>query len=268
MAGAAKVHLAERGSDPRRFSLVAFGGAGPIHAYRVAQLLRVRRVVYPLGAGTFSAFGMLVSPMAFDFVRTYVAKVGQVDLGRVRAMIDEMEAEGRRLLSMGNVPQDDVNVRIVADMRFVGQGHEVSVPLTRSDVAGAGKGEELVGQFSKEYERQFGRVLKGTPIEVINWRVIVSGPGPTFSIADLARSDEPQGMPGQASNGSVKGARDVYFHEPRGFVNTVVYERRLLRRGAVILGPAVIEETNSTIVVGPRATGLVDDNYSVVIGLQ
>src|SRR5207247_1852759 len=193
MAGAAKVHLAERGSDPRRFSLVAFGGAGPIHAYRVAQLLRVRRVVYPLGAGTFSAFGMLVSPLAFDFVRTYVAKGGQV---------------------------------------------------------------------------QFGRVLKGTPIEVINWRVIVSGPGPTFSIADLARSDEPQGMPGQASNGSVKGARDVYFHEPRGFVNTVVYERRLLRRGAVILGPAVIEETNSTIVVGPRATGLVDDNYSVVIELQ
>lgn len=268
MAAAAKVHMAERGSDPRRFSLVAFGGAGPVHAYRVAQLLGVRRVVYPVGAGTFSAFGMLVSPMAFDFVRSYVAKVGQVDLSRVRAMIDDMEVEGQRLLRMGNVPQEQATVRIFADMRFVGQGHEVSVPVTRNDVAGTGRGEELVGHFHAEYERHFGRVLKDTPIEIINWRVTVSGPGPTFSIADLVRADEPQGALGNVSNGSIKGAREVYFQEARGFLNTVVYERSLLRRGTVIRGPAIVEETNSTIVVGPRATGRVDDNYSVVVELE
>lgn len=268
MAGAAKVHLAERGSDPRRFTLVAFGGAGPVHAYRVAQLLRVRRVVYPVGAGTFSAFGMLVAPMSFDLVRTYVARLGQIDFSRVRAMIDEMEVEGRELLRRGNILEDQVMVRIVADMRFVGQGHEVSVPLTREDVAGPDGGQQLAGPFQAEYERQFGRILRETPVEVINWRVVVSGPGPDFQIADLARDRGSRGAIGGASLGAVKGDREVYFHDARRFLSTAVYARDVLRPGAMVPGPAVIEETNSTIVIGPRATGSVDGNFSVVVDLQ
>ena len=130
MAAATRMHLAEKGRDPRRYTLVAFGGAGPVHAYNLARLLKMRRVVVPLGAGVASALGFLVAPPATDMVRSYVGAHRAAGLGQlVNALFAEMASEGRKLLVEAGADPAAIALRPSADMRHVGQGFEIPVPL-------------------------------------------------------------------------------------------------------------------------------------------
>src|ERR671920_1260549 len=126
MANAARIHAIERGKDPRAYPLFAFGGAGPVHAYRVARALGVPGFVAPLGAGATSAFGFLCAPLSFDFVRSLYGRLYDLDWTEINRVLKEMEEEGRSLLRSSGVAYEEVGVRRLCDMRYVGQGHEVT----------------------------------------------------------------------------------------------------------------------------------------------
>src|SRR5207244_12455168 len=124
MAAAARIHGIERGKDLRAYPLFAFGGAGPVHCWQVAKILRVPRIIIPFGAGAMSAYGLLAAPLAFDFVRTGRQRLDSADWPEINRLFDEMEGEGRQLLARAGVASGDVSVSRLAEMRYVGQGPE------------------------------------------------------------------------------------------------------------------------------------------------
>ena len=127
MANAARAHLGERGKDPRRMPMYAFGGAGPVHGYRVAEILRLPALISPFGAGVGSTFGLLAAPLAFDFVRSAYSRLDELDWRFANGLLDEMAEEGRRVLESSGLAKTAIAYQRTADMRYVGQGHEVSV---------------------------------------------------------------------------------------------------------------------------------------------
>jgi N-methylhydantoinase A len=259
MANAARIHLVEKGRDPRGYSLIAFGGAGPIHAYRVAERLKLHTIVCPLAAGVTSAFGMLTAPLAFDFVQSYVTPLAALDFTSLNRMFADMEARGRALLHTAGV-EGEITFTRAADMRYVQQGFEIRVPLplgrlTAEDVP------VLRRAFAEEYERLYKRLNPGVEIEAVNWRVVVSGPRPQIHLRPLEVSQ------GRLSDAR-KGERPVYFPEYGGFVPCAVYDRYQLPVGAAFPGPAVVEERECTVVVGPQARVQVDAEHNLVMTLS
>jgi N-methylhydantoinase A len=262
MANAARVHAVEAGADLHRLPLFAFGGAGPVHAYRVALNLGMPVVIAPLGAGVGSTIGLLAAPLVFDYVRSAVMPLADIEWPIVEAMVAEMESNGTELLVQAGVDGAEVSMTIAADMRLTGQAHEITVDLgTFSPTEGA-EGQ-LRAAFDETYTALFGRQPPDVDAEVVSWRVRVAGPRPAFPIqapagADLALS---------ASSDPIKGAREAYFPESGGFAETPVYDRYLLRPGMSLAGPAIIEERESTLVVGPGGRASIDDFLNVIVEL-
>jgi len=239
MANAARVHAVERGKDPTTLPLFAFGGAGPVHAAGVATALGSPTLVAPLGAGVMSALGFLTAPLAFDFVRTWRCTLDDADWEHVDALLREMEADGAALLAEADIGADEVGHERYADMRYVGQGHEVRVRLPQGVVT---RGTELLELFEREYARLYGRRGPDVPIEALNWRVVSSGPRPDLELAAVAVD---------ASSRPPEARRAAFFPTLGGYVETPVYDRYVLRPGARLAGPAIVEERESTLVVGP-----------------
>ncbi|HTD80473.1 MAG TPA: hydantoinase/oxoprolinase family protein [Chloroflexota bacterium] len=262
MANAARVHAVERGRDARAFPLFAFGGAGPVHAYRVAEKLGVREVIAPFGAGVGSTIGLLAAPLAFDFVRTAAARVRALDWPLVGRLLATMEGEGRDLLRRAGVPNTDISVERAADMRLIGQAHEIRVELPGAAPA-AGDEQRLEQAFERTYTGLFGRTPPNVPMEVVSWRVRVAGPVPDLRL----------GVAGAGEDGSsdacraIKGERPAYFPELDGFHATTVYDRYSLGSGAELRGPAIVEERESTVVIGPGGRARVDDLLNLVVEL-
>jgi N-methylhydantoinase A len=257
MAAATRIYAAERGRDPRRYTLLAFGGAGPVHAYRLARLLKLRRVVCPLGAGATSALGFLVAPMAFDFVRSYVTRLEQLDWAHVRALYGEMEERARDMLAAAGVAPAAMTFERSAEMRYVGQGYEINVPLP-ADVLQQATLDGLRAAFQRQYQRLYERALDGVAIQALTWRLIARGPAPQI---DLRVALPP------ASGAARKGERAVYLPEAGGFVAVPVYDRYGLRPGDTFTGPAIVEERESTAVVGPDCQARVDEYLNLVLEL-
>ena len=259
MARAAKVHCLEQGRDPRSYALVAFGGAGPVHAHRVAAALGMRHVLYPARAGVMSAFGFLVSPPAFELMRTATALVSEVDPEAVLKLFAEMEAEGRRLLDGAGVAPRDIGIRREAAIRYRGQTFDLFVPAP----AGGLRREHLQAMeaaFVERYRMRYHRTNPGHPIEVVSWRVVVSGPRPDH---------RPPTVP-DARNGvrALKGRRRICTPETGAFVDCPVYDRYALGAGASIEGPAVVEEAESTVVIGAGAEVRADEHNNLHLTLQ
>ena len=260
MATAARVHIAESGTDPLRYRMVAFGGAGPVHAYEIARLLNVREVIFPRGAGVASAIGMLVAPRSVEYTRSLIMRLDALDWRLVDDAIAALEARGRAVLSLADVRAEEVAVELSADMRYVGQGFELTVPLdraiqTRRDAAAWRRA------FDAQYERRFGRSLGMLAVEVVSWRVRVGAPA---AVSQL-RFPEPNSSHGDA----LVERRLAYFEETAAFVEVPVYAReRLSAEGAPIAGPALIEEAESTAVVGPSASVVADDHGNLVMTIR
>ena len=259
MANAARIHLVERGRDQRRYSLIAFGGAGPVHAYRVAERLKLRHIICPQAAGVTSAFGFLVAPMAFDFVQTYLSTLRGLDFAHLNTIFAEMEARGRALLRQAGVPEDAMTVTRSADMRYLHQGFEINVPVSNGRL-GTDDIPRLQANFDQEYERMYKRLNPDVDVEALNWRVIVAGPRPTITVRHM----DGQPTPMEAAR---KGERPAYFPEAAGYLTCPVYDRYQLAPGTVLRGPAIIEERESTVVVSPGAGVEVDAYRNVVIWL-
>jgi N-methylhydantoinase A len=258
MAAATRMHAAEKGRDPRRYGLIAFGGAGPVHAYGVARLLKLRRIICPLGAGVTSALGLLVAAPAIDLVRSYVARLEDLDWGYLNKLFAEMEAEAFALLLETGAAAGELTVRRTADMRYVGQGFEIAVPLPDGPLGPESAGE-IRERFFDTYRQLFERSITDVAIEALSWRLAASGPVPNI---ELRFGGHPP-----ARQEPRKGTRDVYFPQT-GFAPCAVYDRYSLSPGMQMHGPAVIEERESTTVVGPDARAVVDSYMNLVIDIE
>jgi N-methylhydantoinase A len=255
MAGAARAHVLERGRDPHTLPVFAFGGAGPVHAYRIAQALGAPRMIVPLGAGIMSTLGFLSAPVSFDFVRPWRRELPAMDWKHGLALLHEMEAKGEELLRASGVAAAEVRSAYSIDMRYVGQGYEIQVALPN----GFGGSDEEIGAlaaaFDAEYRRLYGRPGPPVPLEVIHWRVTVSGPKPTVAL-----------NVGAPTGGRIeKGRRKAYFPELGGFAEVPVLDRYGLRRGDRFTGPAIVEERESTTVIGPGAGCHIDEHWNLVV---
>jgi N-methylhydantoinase A len=250
MAAAARIHGIERGKDLRAYPLFAFGGAGPVHAWAVGRILKVPRVLVPFGAGAISAWGLLVAPLAFDFVRTASQRLDQADWSQINRLFEEMEAEGREILNGAGIATADITFRRTAEMRYVGQGHEVEVEVPRETLGAASLGE-LTSRFETAYRTLYSRTPLGVSIEALNWRLVVIGPRPDISMS----ASDPRT---ETRLDLIKTRRPAYFPEANGYVETPVYDRYRLVAGHRFEGPAIIEERESTTVIGPRARISVD----------
>ena len=258
MASAARIHVLEKGKDPRRFSLLAFGGAGPIHAWQTAKLVGSPRIISPLAAGVMSALGFLVTPVTADYVRSYVTRLAEVDWDRLNGIFADMEKLGKEQVASGGVDPREVTIARSADMRYVRQGREISVPIPNGTLSRESV-EAIKRSFESVYQDLYSRYLTDTPVEAVSWRVVVSGPRPTIQLK------KSQGSLGTGP--ALKMKRPVYFPEYKGFIECPVYDRYRLGPGFTLTGPAVVEEKESTLVVGPGGKLRIDDYLNAIVEL-
>ena len=257
MALALQTHVVEHGQDPRRFALVAFGGAGPVHAYEVARRVGIKQIVCPPAAGVASALGFLVSPFSVDLVRTLPGRLDAIDWTAVAERFEDMEQESRDLLARAGARLDSLELERTVDMRYVGQGYAVPVALPAGRLSPALE-PSLRQAFDEAYESRYGSRLETIAAEAISWRLTACVPRGVPNVAF-----------GQAATGQpLKGERSAYFAELDGFVTTPVYDRYQLGEGTRIVGPALIEERESTIVVGPSAAAEADSLGNLLINVE
>ena len=244
MARAAKVHCLERGKDPRDYTLVAYGGAGPVHAYRVAKMLGIRQVLFPPRAGVMSAFGFLTAAPAFELMQAYPVLLHEIDRTRFNDLYRSMEGDGRNLLRTAGVTGKDIHIRREAALRYAGQSFELKVSVPDGQLGGK-QITAIRDRFLEAYQQRYHRLNPDSPVEVVNCRVVVSGKQPTVPL-------ERASVGGSAASAR-KGKRLVYFPEAEDFRQCNVYDRAKLAAGAKFRGPAIIEEPESTAVIGPGA---------------
>ncbi len=255
MAQAATIHALESGRKVQDFTVLAIGGAGPVHATNLARRMGVRRVICPLGAGVASAFGFLASPISFEFVRAAIEPLAGLDLARIDTMVAELEAEGLALVTSAGIAEADATTAVSVLMRYSGQGYQVDVDVPR-DLLSSGGTEDIAALFEARYRALFGRT-EAMAAEIMSWRVVVSGPKPVL---------EPQAA---LREGTAKiGLRPVYFGEAGDYVDTPVYDRYCVPPDTPIEGPAVFEERESTIIVPPRARATADRSGNLIIDLD
>ncbi len=260
MATAARVHIAEAGTDPNAFRMVAFGGAGPVHAYALARLLNVTEVIFPRGAGVASAIGMLVAPRSVEFTRSLVAPIDALDWGVVDCILAGLEARGRAILHEGGVTDAEISVEVTADMRYAGQGFEIGVAIPTAIIANRDT-PSLRTAFDTAYRDRFARSLGTLAAEIVSWRVRVVAPPSVTEVRFGASRAASGGDP-------LLGHRDAWFAEAGGFVATPIYARDRLAIGATLAGPALIIEAETTAVIGPNATAAVDPFGNLIMRLD
>jgi N-methylhydantoinase A len=257
MALAARMHAAERGEDFRWFTLIAFGGAGPVHAWRLATLLKIRKVIVPAAAGVVSAAGLLVTPPAIELSRSYGGRFSILDFSVIDEILKDLERRCRSVLEQAGVSSSEIQVYRVGEWRYAGQMYEVQVPLPDGLLAEAGI-ESLSAAFERRYREIYGRIFPSGIVEAVTWRIRAEGPAPVnrfrFSRQEMA------GNP-------YRGERKAYFHGI-GFVRCKVVNRYGLQRGDRIAGPLLVEENETTTVIGPGSTVEVDEDLNLVINLD
>jgi N-methylhydantoinase A len=259
MASAARVHVAERGKDPRDYALLATGGAGPVHAYYVARKLGLRRVICPPSAGVASALGLLMAPARVDRVATVASRLDEVDWEAFEAAFQRLEADALEVIRDTGLPPEQARVKRLADMRYVGQAFELVIELPAGPYTAASR-EALQRAFEETYLQTFTRTPPGVPVEFVNLRISQRAEIPGGAVALHASGAAGGQTP-------LKGDRQAYFPEQRGYLEAPVYDRYLLRAGEQFTGPAIVEEKESTLVVGPGATFSVDGVGNLTVAL-
>jgi N-methylhydantoinase A len=248
----------ERGLDAADFTLVAYGGAGPLHAAMVARELRIARVVVPRAPGHFSAYGMLVADLRRDFVKTWFTPLAEASFSAMEAIYAEMEERGRAAVRRSEVAVSAVAVQRAADMRYVGQEHAVTVELA-AELFAAEDRDGIKRRFDAVHERRYGYSAPGEKAEIVSLRSAIAGllRKPAFEPIAAGGSEPP--------DGAFRGTRAVYFAEAGRRVDTPTYDRAALLAKNRIAGPALIEEYASTTVVHPGDVVTVDAFGDLVI---
>lgn len=254
MAEQLRLATVDRGIDPRRFGLFAMGGAGPVHAGKLAELLDVARVIVPPTSGVLSARGLLLSDVEHDFERTYKTRIDDADLSAVGATFDDLRRRGFDAMRAENVPVDAVETAYQADMRYVGQSFEVPVALDREWVE-RNEHERIAAAFHDSHETIYGHKNLDGVVEFVTLRIVS-----TYSPADPT-------LPAIENDRSLasarKGYRTAFFPEQDDAIETPVYDRNRLPADVRFAGPAIVEEPNTTTVVYPGHECSVDE-YGVL----
>jgi N-methylhydantoinase A len=252
---ATRVVSIERGRDPRALTFVAFGGSGPVHGCRLAQALGIPRVLLPAAAGVTAAIGLLAAEVKFDVARTYVRRLDALDPAAVDAMYGDMAAQAMAVVRESAVAGEVAIARAV-DARYLGQGYELTVPVPAGPVEAATLAR-LRAAFDEIYAARYGYATPGEPVEVVTWKLSAVGGAPRVALAKAAA----------LAGNPRKGTRRAYFPEARGYVDCPVYDRYALAPGTTLTGPAIVEERESTTVLPPGATGVVDEYATIVVTL-
>jgi 5-oxoprolinase (ATP-hydrolysing)/N-methylhydantoinase A len=252
MAAAARIHIVEKGKDPRAYAMVGFGGAGPAHAAEVARVLGVRRVLIPPASGAASALGFLAAPLSFEQVRSHPVRLEEPGAAAIIDGILRELAEAAR----SRLPDDmAVTTERLADMRLEGQMHEISVVLPDGPITDATM-PAIREAFAAAYAARYTSVYAGVGIMVVSFRVRCRGPLPQLSLSEAG---------GRGSGPALKGRRPAWFDS--GFVDTPVYDRYALGTGDRISGPAIIEEREATTVIPPGDSITVDASGTLAIDI-
>jgi N-methylhydantoinase A len=260
MANAIRSRTIQKGIDPRGFALVAFGGAGPLHGADVAALLEIPEVIVPPFPGITSAIGLLTTDLKYDAIRTQFQVSGAVDLDRLDADLLAMERDLARQFEADRIPAQDVTFRRSGDLRYVGQGYELKIALPAGTIDAAG----LAGvwrDFHAAHLREYGHSFEASRIEIVN--VGVSGVG---AMPKLRAPAAPEG--GSLEQARLRAGRCLFrVGGTLGPFETVFYQRARLPRGERFAGPAIILQKDSTTVVPPGASAIVDPSGAILIAL-
>jgi N-methylhydantoinase A len=255
MANAARVHAIESGKDARGRTLVAFGGAAPLHAARLAEKLGLDRVLIPTSAGVGSAVGFLQAPIAYEIVRSALQRLDEFDADAANALVAAMRAEAEAIVRRG-APDAPLSETRSAFMRYRGQGHEIAVPLPVRRYQ-SGDAELLRTTFEDAYRRLYHRIIPGVEVEILSWVLLLSAPPPAQPAAPLATP--PAYTPARARH------RPVFDPELGEFVTVAIHERRELKPGAHISGPSVIVEDETSTVVTRLFTAQIDPHGYIIL---
>ncbi len=259
MAAAAKTHIAEKGGNPKIVTVSAFGGAGPVHAYGLAKKIGAPRILVPPLAGVGSALGFFTAPVAFDMTRSHRANLVDADFNEIESLFDALEEEGLATLG-GAVDPEDIIIERTLMMRFVGQGAETDLPIERKSF-GQWKPQEIRERFDAAYKKLYGRTYPDNQVEFVTFKVRVGLPPRPFH---LPKPNIEQGK----IDDCVKGQRQAFSLIKKDYIPFTVYDRFKLFPDAHIPGPAIIEERESTIILGEDASARLDDQGFVWIEVE
>ena len=251
MASASRTHATDRGIDPRGLPVLAFGGAGPVHACHVAELLDSSTVIFPPLASVLSALGTLVTPVRLDLVRSELGRLDELDWGRIDGILRALEAEAKAALMDAGIDEAAIRYAYGADMRYYGQANEATVQFG-ADPRALGKVEKVREAYEDTYRRLYGVTLPDVPVEVVTWRL--SGHGPEVERGGRVVTADAPGEP--------VSTRPVWFGVQAQSVD--IYSRGDLALGQAIAGPAIIEERETTIVIMPGWQACVGDLGCIV----
>jgi N-methylhydantoinase A len=261
MTSATHLISVERGHDPRDFALVAGGGAGPLHAVEIARDLGIPHVVVPTTPGVTSALGILQVHLRHDLLRPVLQQVGQIETAQLAATFQELVDEARAILDTEQIPADRQTIELSVDARYYGQTPYMNLrldtpPLTADEL------DALVDQYRAQYETEFGYRLPDevATVEIVNARVAAIGVADEIELGRRATGGD--------AEAALVSRRPVYFDETGDFTDTPIYARDLLGEGATFEGPAVVEQSDTTLLVPPGASATVDEYGNIVIDLR
>jgi N-methylhydantoinase A len=255
MAGALRLVSVQRGHDPRDFALVAYGGAGPLHANALAKLMGSFPVIVPPAPGLLCAIGDLVADFRDEFAQTYIRLLADASGAEVAEILDGLGERATEWLVGEGIPQEAQRVTYSADMRYHRQGYEIPVALEPGEIRNGGLAD-LDERFNGLHEQLYGFRMPGTASEIVNLRAVGYG--------DVPKLELPVGELGsEDASGAVVDEHDVIFDGER--VATKIYDRTKLQPGATLDGPAVVTEFDATTVVLPGYRAAVDANFNILI---
>jgi N-methylhydantoinase A len=259
MARAIRVISVQRGHDPRDYTLVAFGGAGPLHAARLAAELDIRRVLVPCNPGILCAMGLLLADLRADFAATRLMALSAAVISEIKAIVADLYRRSAMWFAEAGIEANDRRVSLSVDMRYAGQNYELSVPLppgpvTRATIDG------LAAGFAAAHQRLYGFVAEDEPIQLVTFRAEVTG---IVRKADI----RPTAKTGPDPCAAEIGRRDVWLRETGAFVSCPLYDREKLSAGNRIEGPAIVEQMDATTLIVPGATAIVDPYLNLLLEL-
>jgi N-methylhydantoinase A/oxoprolinase/acetone carboxylase beta subunit len=250
MASAAKTHIAEKGGNPNIVTVSAFGGAGPVHTYGLAKKIGAVSILVPPLAGVGSALGFFTAPVAFDLSRSHRRVLEEADFKEIELLFHELEQESVKILKGAQSHEKVIYERTLL-MRFVGQGAEIDLSIDNRNFSDFSK-KKIRIMFDEEYKRLYGRTSSESPVEFVTFKVRASLPKKPFSISKLTTEN-------RDLQTSIKGERKAFSVIKKEYIPFTVYDRSKLFADAKFKGPAIIEERESTIVIGEDTKARVDE---------
>jgi N-methylhydantoinase A len=257
MARAIRVISVQRGHDPRDYTLVAFGGAGPLHAARLARELDIARILVPRSPGILCAMGLLLTDLRADFAATRLLPLTTESVDDIDAAFAALEAHAAAWFDQEHIGEDRRRAVRTVDMRYAGQNYELPVPLPAGPITG--RTLDLLAQgFEEAHRRMYGFIAEGEPVHLVTFRVEATG---LVAKASLARAE----MSGADASGAVRERRDVWIAEEERSVRCPVYERDRLAPGNRFVGPAIVEQMDATTFVLPDMSARVDPYLNLIL---